>query len=100
MPLLSPVLAALPDTGQLQDRGPPSAVGGQGGAGRRRCRLAMYLRDKTLTPIIRYQVPVRGDQCRKTKGMDDMKRVGLMLYVAGSMSLRGNDFPHRSTPWA
>ena len=27
-----------------------------------------------------------------------MERIGLVLDVAGSMSLRGNDFPHRCTP--
>jgi hypothetical protein len=78
--------------------GPPSAVGRQGRVGRRHCRLAMYLRNETLTPMIRNQVSVRGNQCRQTEGMDGMKRIGLMLNVAGSMSLRGNDFPHRCTP--
>jgi len=42
----------------------PSAVGRQGRAGRRRCRLAMYLRDETSAPMVRNQVSVRGNQCR------------------------------------
>jgi hypothetical protein len=44
--------------------GPPLAVGRQGRVGRRRCRLAMYLRNETLAPMIRNQVSVRGNQCR------------------------------------
>src|SRR6185312_8074096 len=75
----------------------PSAVGRKGRAGRRRCRLAMYLRDETTAPMVRNQISVRGNQCRESDGVDGAERIGLVFNVACSMSLRRNDFPHRDT---
>ena len=56
-------------------------------------RLAtMYFRNETLAPIIRDQVPTRGNQCRQTERVDGRIASDFALNVACPMSLRGNDF--------